>query len=120
LLNINLTQNPAHQASLPAFVHNNVISGTPTGEAMISITYVIFIIYLSMQLIKTGWKLQITIGYGNNEKLQNYTGPTTRCGRCAPVTALLFFYLEHYGACSWIIRLAGITLIIDSIIHTNG
>jgi uncharacterized membrane protein YecN with MAPEG domain len=91
---------------------------------MISVIYAIFaailIIYLSMQVIKTRRKLQISVGDGNNEELQTAQGAQSNAVEYLPVTILLLFYLEYNGASNWIIHLAGISLIIGRIIHANG
>ena len=91
---------------------------------MISVIYAVFsallIIYLSLNVIKSRRKHQISVGDGGNEALQTAQGAQSSAIEYLPISLILLFYLEYNGAGIWIIHLAGIALITGRIIHAHG
>jgi len=105
-------------------MHNTATAALPGIEVMISVIYAIvsalLIIYLSFEVIKTRRRHQISVGDGDNEELQTAQGAQSNAIEYLPITLILLFYLEYNGAGSWIIHLAGMTLITGRVIHAYG
>ena len=91
---------------------------------MISVIYAVIsallIIYLSLNVIKSRRKHQISVGDGGNEALQTAQGAQFNAIEYLPISLILLFYLEYNGAGTWIIHLAGIALITGRIVHAHG
>jgi len=80
----------------------------------------IFIVWLSLNVIKTRRAEHISLGDGNNISMQIAIAAQANAVQYLPLTLLLMLTLELNGGFKWIIHLSGILLLAGRVMHAKG
>ncbi|HEC74031.1 MAG TPA: hypothetical protein ENI26_06610 [Methylophaga aminisulfidivorans] len=80
----------------------------------------LLLVKLSLNVIKVRRQFRVRLGDGNHDVLTAAIRAQGNANEYIPITLILMFTLESMAVSSWLIHIAGITLLIGRLCHASA